>query len=86
MLFVLAAIVIALVCFRGRGRPIVGTSHEHIPNDRINVSKRDNCGFLPGPLYLLSNLPAWRMSNDVPPIAADGATLVAQDGDIPYAG
>jgi len=86
ILFALAAVVVAIVMTHGR-KPVVGNKTDpDIPHDRLNVSKRHNYGLSPGPAYLLSNLPAWRHSNDTPPLAADGSTLVSRDGEVNYAG
>lgn len=62
-LIALGAVVVALV-FIGGKRPIVGTSHEKIPDDRINVSDRHAMGIKTGPMYLLSNLPAYRHNDE----------------------
>ena len=59
----LGAVVVALV-FIGGKKPVVGSRHEKIPNDRVNVSERHAMGLKTGPVYLLSNLPAYRHNDE----------------------
>jgi hypothetical protein len=79
ILIALSAGVIWLIAGSSR-KPVVGSPHDKIPTNKINVSDRHNCGAKPGPLYLLSNLPAWRRGDDALPIIADGSVSVSVDG------
>ena len=70
IMIALGAAVVAIIWHHSE-KPIVGSMHESIPENRINVSARYQEGSEPSPQYLVSNLPAVRHGNDVLPIVGE---------------